>query len=282
MERTKKMSIYKYRNDQLIALDDVCSIEEPLEIRLTFGPISDRKTESIAITMRTPGHDEELALGFLLNEGIINAETKILSIKKSTVVKSRYNPNIITLALTPDFIPDLDKLNRNFYTTSSCGICGKASVDALIDACPVEIDKDEAVFDITDILNMPAKLRQQQTDFEQTGGIHASGLFDHFGNLLIIREDVGRHNALDKISGWMYNNGVLHNNNPYMVMLSGRISYELVQKSAMSGIKLLAAVGAPSTLAIQAATALNISLIGFLRGENFNIYSHRERIRIQY
>lgn len=280
MDRIEKLKILTYSNGQFVYKEDICSIEEPLEIRLTYGAICNRKTESVAITMRTPGHDEELALGFLLNEGIIHANTELLSVKKSVAIKNIINPNIITISLTPDFHPDLIKLKRNFYTTSSCGICGKSSIDALMDACTADIPLVEGIFTIESIKAMPAIMRKYQSDFEHTGGIHASALFDEAGELIVLREDVGRHNALDKITGFMYLNKILHTAKSLMLMLSGRVSYELIQKAAMSGIHLIAAIGAPSSLAVRTAAALNITLIGFLRGENFNLYTHRERLKI--
>lgn len=280
MDRTEKLKIFNYSNGQFLYKEDICSIEEPLEIRLTYGAISNRKTESVAITMRTPGQDEELALGFLLNEGIIHADTELLSVKKSVAIKNTINPNIINISLTPDFYPDLIKLKRNFYTTSSCGICGKSSINALMDACTTDIPLVEGNFTIESIKAMPDIMRKYQSDFEHTGGIHASALFDEAGNLIVLREDVGRHNALDKITGFMYLNKILHTAKSFMLMLSGRVSYELIQKAAMSGIPLIAAIGAPSSLAVRTAAALNITLIGFLRGENFNLYTHRERLKI--
>ena len=222
--------------------------------------------------MRTPGNDEELAAGFLFTEGVINGSADIATV---TVVKE----NTVLVSLADGVAPTLNNAERNFYTTSSCGVCGKASIDAVKVVCHIEdiypYDSLKCTPEL--IYSLPEILRKEQAVFEQTGGLHACALFDMQGKLLLLREDVGRHNALDKLIGAALNNKMLPLSE-HILMLSGRASFELVQKAAMSGINLIAAVGAPSSLAVQMAEERNMTLIGFLRGQKFNIYSGAQRI----
>lgn len=246
--------------------EDFLAIEEPLEIRLEYGPEQPRSTRPLSVTMRTPGEDEDLVRGFLLTEGIVQSPADILSV-------STLSENVVLARLSPAAQFDMQRLDRHFYTTSSCGVCGKTSIDAVMagghckSRAPRKINIDKEV-----IYSLPETLRRQQSAFDQTGGIHASALFDINGNLLALREDVGRHNALDKLIGHISSeNATLFEES--VLLLSGRASFELLQKAAVAGIPLVCAVGAPSSLAVETARAFGITLIGFLRGERFNMYT---------
>jgi len=246
--------------------------EEPLEIRLTYGATVERNTKSISVTMRTPGNDAELALGFLFTEGIIHAKNEVKKILDQ-------EENIIEVELIESFQPALEKLSRNFYTTSSCGVCGKTSIDAVRIAVPVSSDREEFSVSRELLYSLPLMLRKTQPVFEQTGGLHASAIFDTNGNLEIVREDVGRHNALDKLIGSAFLDDSLPFSNR-ILLLSGRASFELIQKAVMAGIRIVAAVGAPSTLAVELAKESGITLVGFLREKRFNIYCGGERVSV--
>lgn len=256
-------------------VNDTLATEEPLEIRLMYGSGSNRIEKNISITMRTPGNDRELAIGFLFTEGIIHSI--------SEVVGAEHLPgsdgNAIRVELSETANPDTSKLERHFYTTSSCGVCGKASIDAVKTVCNIKTSDTKTLFLSELIYRLPDILRKQQEVFESTGGLHASALFDNEGNLLLTREDVGRHNALDKLIGAALEKDMLPLDK-YLLLLSGRASFELIQKAAMAGIKFVTAVGAPSSLAVEMAKESDMTLIGFLRGERFNIYSGAERVII--
>jgi FdhD protein len=253
-------------------VDDLAT-EEPLEIRLVAGG----RTESVAVTMRTPGNDFELAAGFLLSEGVVQTRTDITGISYCTEpeVDGEQRYNIVNVGLTAKALPDLERLERHFTMSSACGVCGKASIEALqTRAKPVDSDLRAGMNLIT---SLPHKMREAQRVFESTGGLHAAALFDETGKLVVLREDVGRHNAVDKIAGW----ALLHGRMPLsrcILLVSGRASYELVQKSIAAGIPVLCAISAPSSLAMQLAAAFNVTLIGFLRGSRANVYSARNRV----
>jgi FdhD protein len=252
--------------------EDFLAIEEPLEIRLEFSAENQRITQSISITMRTPGNDFDLALGFLFTEGIINNSSHVESIKHCDAQN-----NVVKISLPTGLAIDVGRLQRNFYTSSSCGVCGKTSIEALqMNACPT-LTKTENLTHATTIHVLPEKLRAAQSVFDSTGGLHAAGLFDADGNLMLLREDVGRHNAVDKVIGAQFQNQLLPLHDK-ILLVSGRASFELVQKALMAGIPVLAAVGAPSSLAVELANNFGMSLIGFVRDQRFNIYSHPERI----
>jgi FdhD protein len=270
---TTHTTIRRISNNTITDADDVLAVEEPLEIRLAYGKEGERQSRNISVTMRTPGNDMELAVGFLFTEGIIQNAGQVSGI-------NTISENIVQVVLQPDVVFDMQKLERNFYTTSSCGICGKASIDAVKTVCdlPDGYPYDSLSCAAGIIYSLPDILRKQQSVFEATGGIHACALFDTNGVLLMMREDVGRHNALDKLIGAAFNSQSLPLDKN-ILLLSGRASFELVQKAAMAGIKIIAAVGAPSSLAVQMAEDWNITLIGFLRGERFNIYSGAQRIK---
>ncbi len=271
------LTIIKVEENTVVKTADFLAAEEPLEIRLGYGSAQNRVQKSISVTMRTPGNDFELAVGFLFTEGIIENIGQVASIKHCNGL----HENVVRVELIDDLELDMSKLERNFYTTSSCGVCGKSSIDAVKTVCRLpEIFSDELQFSSEIIYRLPDLLRQQQAIFNNTGGLHGCALFDNSGNLLLAREDVGRHNALDKLIGATLQQG-LFPLNQYLLLLSGRASFELIQKAYMAGIKIVAAVGAPSSLAVQMATDTGITLIGFLRGEKFNIYAGEQRISLK-
>lgn len=255
--------------------EDMLAAEEPLEIRLEYGPENGRMQKSISVTMRTPGNDFELASGFLYTEGIIHKGSEITGIRHCNGM----NENVVRVMLSPTVQPDISKLERNFYTTSSCGVCGKSSIEAVRTTCNIPQSDDSLQVSSALVYTLPDILRKQQAVFESTGGLHASGLFDMEGKLLLLREDVGRHNALDKLIGAALETDMLPLDK-HILLLSGRASFELIQKAIMAGIKIVAAVGAPSSLAAQMAEENGMTLIGFLRGERFNIYSGTQRVII--
>jgi FdhD protein len=255
----------RHRRDRL-------TTEEPLEIRAS-GP--GQPTTRIAVTMRTPGHDFELAVGFLYSEGLITERRAFSQIRYCTDVGVEQHLNVVTVDLREQF--DATQVQRNFFATSSCGVCGKASIDQLAVACATI--PDGLTVTRQTIVSLPEQLREQQRVFDSTGGLHATGLFRADGTLVIAREDVGRHNAMDKLIG----NRLLENDLPLsgsIALVSGRASFELVQKAAVAGIPVLCAVSAPSTLAVETARRLGVTLVGFLRGERFNVYSHAHRIEV--
>ncbi len=344
--------IIRIENEQSRVLSDFVCVEEPLEIRLVYLENTCETEKSIAITMRTPGHDKDLALGFLFNEGIVSSITDMISIQATENHASPITPNpiqssgssenqaceisqttplannllppknphqneigsIVRCKLAEGIIPKLHQLERHFYTTSSCGICGKSSIEAVRIECRIPLKQTKWTVKRNTLFGLPHTLAKAQENFSYTGGLHASALFDLQGKLLLVREDVGRHNALDKLIGASITLGKTshldleidngrafesENDIPkfiipppthevqntftlplsqHILLLSGRISFELVQKAAMAGIRLICAVGAPSSLAIDLAEELGITLIGFLRDERCNIYAHPNRI----
>jgi len=263
--------IIKIKGDISYPAADFLATEEPLEIRISFGNARQRAQKNVSVTMRTPGNDFELATGFLFTEGIIKNVAEIQSIKHCN------DENVIIVELKEDVEVELNKLERNFYTTSSCGVCGKSSIEAVKTICRLDDSIDELTISSLVIYQLPDILRSSQDVFDFTGGLHACGLFNESGELLLSREDVGRHNALDKLIGAALNKSMipLHN---HLLLLSGRASFELIQKAWMAGIKFIAAIGAPSSLAVQMAEECDITLIGFLRNKSFNIYSNAHRI----
>lgn len=269
------VKIFKFSDNTKESKDDLLVVEEPLEIRLGFGSKDDRSQKSISVTMRTPGNDFELALGFLLTEGIIKQKEDIKQIRYcEKEVHELSNDNIVIVELVDSIQPDIKNLERNFYMSSSCGICGKASIDSIHSARSTNIYSGNKSFKFTSelISSLPIKLREKQLLFSHTGGLHAAALFDEMGEIVLLREDIGRHNAVDKISGAAMQLGILPANS-YLLFLSGRSSFELIQKAVMSGITCVASVGAPSSLAVAVAKEFNITLIGFVREDRFNIYN---------
>jgi FdhD protein len=256
---------------------DLLAVEEPLEIRIGYGAAENRAQQNVSVTMRTPGNDFELALGFLYTEGILTSYDQVQSIQYCRDGKRpEERENVVRVELHPSVAIDLKKLQRNFYTTSSCGVCGKSSIESIRSDCN-PLSQDNISLSAAAIKELPAKLAQHQTVFEYTGGLHAVALFDQHQKVMLVREDVGRHNAFDKIVGAAFIEKALPLSNA-IALLSGRASFELVQKAAMAGIPLLAAVGAPSSLAVSLAQESGMTLIGFLRDGRFNIYCGEERV----
>ena len=248
--------------------EDWVAREEPLEIRI--------KGESIVVTMRTPGHDKELAIGFLLAEGVITNSSDVLEIAYCQQGEASLHKNILNVFLSPEVEINLDRLKRNVYASSSCGLCGKASIESLQNIFE-PLNKIETVISVDKILTLAQKLRAKQSTFDKTGGLHAAGIFDRNGELLVLREDIGRHNAVDKILGHLF----LKNRIPLedcVLMVSGRASFEIIQKSLAGRVGIICAVSAPSSLAVDMAKESGQTLIGFLRERKFNVYSHKERI----
>jgi len=277
MDNTVRVSVVKLTEDSTTTLTqtvpDMLAVEEPLEIRLAHGD----RIKNLAVTMRTPGHDADLALGFLFTEGIIVGAADIAAVAPIFVACSENRQNTILVTLKEGIVPNLGNADRNFYTTSSCGVCGKASIDAIrtvrnfVSGGPVQ------EIDPSFILGLPTRLAREQEVFAETGGLHAAALFDINGSLLLVREDVGRHNAVDKLIGAAMMQGRLPLADS-VLLLSGRASFELVQKAAMAGIPVIAAVGAPSSLAVTLAEEFGTTLIGFLRNNRFNIYTGSHRV----
>ncbi len=274
------VSIRKAVGSSAAPFADQLAIEEPLEIRLVYGPPEGRVQKSISITMRTPGHDAELAAGFLLTEGMIRDASAIERIRPcGPPVGELKLHNVVRVELRANVEIDLKRLERHFYTTSSCGVCGKTSIEALQVATDQVLRYGQPQFAAATIHGLPAGLRQLQAVFEQTGGLHAAALFDADGHLSDLREDVGRHNAVDKLIGTQLLAGRLPLCD-FGMMVSGRASFELMQKAVMAGIPLLAAVGAPSSLALEMARRFDMTLLGFVRDGRFNIYHDAGRIRL--
>ena len=249
---------------------DALATEEPLEIRVDSPGLEQRR---VAVTMRTPGHDFELAAGFLYTEGIVSAQADVRTVRYCDVPREEQQYNVVTVDLRRPYDPEL--LQRNFYTTSSCGVCGKASLDSISVRCAPVAEGPEVSESV--VVALPDRLREAQRVFDRTGGLHAAGLFDPAGTLLELREDVGRHNAVDKLVGRALLAGELPLSER-VLMVSGRLSFEIVQKAAVAGIPIVCAVSAPSSLAVDAGRRFGMTLVGFLRGSRFNIYTNAERI----
>jgi len=253
--------------------EDHLAAEEPLEIRVNGRPL--------AVTMRTPGHDVELAAGFLVSEGVVRSREDVSTARycAGATVEGENTYNVLDVALGPGVtLPDFG-LERSVYTSSSCGVCGKASIDAVRTRSAFDVAADSLVVDAGLVATLPDKLRDQQEIFERTGGLHAAGVFDGTtGEPLVVREDVGRHNAVDKAVGWALEQGLLPLRGT-VLMVSGRASFELVQKASMAGIPVLAAVSAPSSLAVELAAELGLTVAGFVRGRSMSVYTCPERVR---
>lgn len=277
----KQIEIVKVKdNDSFHYTDDV-SVEEPLEIRVAYHLADKKESKNISVTMRTPGNDAELAVGFLFTEGIISSHQQVKSIYFPEAECSRNSENIVIVELTEGCVPELMKADRNFYTTSSCGVCGKGSIESIRTVSTFHNHtKQNTEISLETLYQLSEKLQSFQNNFSATGGIHASGIFDLEGNLLALREDVGRHNALDKIIGYALSADLLPLDNKILV-LSGRASFELIQKATMAGITIVAAIGAPSSLAVDLAKEFDITLLGFLRYNRFNIYHSGSHFKIE-
>jgi FdhD protein len=267
LKPSTSVKVLKWKAGRKGQVADQVASEEPLEVRVNG--------KSVSVMMRTPGQDKELAAGFLYTEGIIRSPRDIADIVGCENPKSELDENVINVFLSTKVHFNLGKLTRHFYTSSSCGVCGKASLEAVRQNFkPV---KSNFRVPRKILSSLPGKLRAAQETFEKTGGLHASALFDAKGNLVILREDVGRHNALDKVIGW----GLLRNRLPFknsVLLVSGRVSFEIMQKALAAGIPLVAAIGAPSSLAVSMARENGQTLVGFLRDKGMNVYSERKRI----
>ena len=281
MYAVASVNIIKVTLDSLVEKPDLVVVEEPLEIRLGYGSMDNRQQQNVSVTMRTPTHDFELALGFLYSEGFISSYNQILSIKYCVDVGKQAIDNIVRVELKPEVKFNPKSIKRNFYATSSCGVCGKASIEA-IDNMICELPKqrlEENAFKVSKdyIVNLPKSLAYHQKVFKYTGGLHAAALFDEAGNIISLREDIGRHNALDKLIGNALMQDLLPLNKKVLLM-SSRASFELIQKAVMANISIIITIGAPSSLSIQTAEKFGITLIGFLKNDRFNIYTVKERI----
>ncbi len=255
--------------------DDALAVEEPLEIRLIWKKGRTTVTRNIAVTMRTPGSDFELAAGFLHGEGVIRAREDVADISYCMDEAEDQAFNIVSVTLRPDLVFDASRLERNFYTTSSCGVCGKAALELLeVQGCDIVPTGFEVSAQV--VCSLPGKLREAQAVFERTGGLHTAGLFDREGRLIVLHEDVGR-NALDKLIGERFLQGGLPLSDS-VLLLSGRASFELLQKALVARIPVVASVGAPSSLAVELAGSFNITLCGFVKSDSLNVYSAPERL----
>ena len=276
-----KYKVLKYKSNTAKNIDDLISIEEPLEITIKFKNKEIWNENIISITMRTPGNDKDLVRGFLFNERIIEKIEyidKIESVGENVGQYSLKNKIIATINNSENV--DIDKIKRNFLTNSSCGVCGKTSLDSLEVIKKDKILKSLPKISHEIIMKSPITLRENQSEFSKTGGIHASGLFSDNGDVVAIKEDVGRHNALDKLIGYALQKKLLNPSNQFLTC-SGRLNFELVQKALMSNIGVLIGVGAPTSLAIDLANKFDMTLVGFVKQDSFNIYSNKERIIIK-
>lgn len=260
--------VSEWDDGKILRKEDYLAAEEPLEIRVGKDPLS--------VTMRTPGHDLELAAGFLFTEGLVQQRAQIITLDEEPRDGEENRGNIVRVELAPESTPDFEKMRRHFFAASSCGICGKASIDS-VRARTLEPPNPDFRLDPEVLVRLPEALRASQAVFGRTGGLHAAALFDASGGLLVLREDIGRHNAVDKVIGW----ALLENRVPLgqaVLLVSGRGGFEIVQKAIVAGLPVVASVSAPSSLAVQLARELHLTFIGFLRGRRFVIYAGEERI----
>lgn len=270
---TARRKVLRIRDGMIDQRADSLAAEEPMEIRVGG--------RALTITMRTPGDDFDLAVGFLVSEGVVRSTGDVVSARycAGATAEGTNTYNVVDVALDPSLPPLDTSLERNFYTTSSCGLCGKASLDAVRTASTWSVAEDSAQITPAVLAALPERLRASQQVFERTGGLHAAALFTTDGELLHVREDVGRHNAVDKVIGHAVRNGMLPLRET-VLMVSGRASFELVQKAVMAGIPMLAAVSAPSSLAVDLAEEHGLTLVGFLRGTSMNVYSGTQRVLV--
>ena len=273
-------SIQKVDSQKLAEENDLLAVEEPLEIRLKYFSGEEMIEKKLSVTMRTPGNDFELVSGFLFAENLICSFQDIQKIYHCPQVKSaEEEENVVIVNLQPDVTFDFQKFERHFYSTSSCGVCGKSSIEALTFKVNEALPDPQINITPSLVYTLPEKLKKHQLVFEHTGGLHAAALFDLTGELLFLREDVGRHNALDKVIGAGLFEELLPLNR-HVLVLSGRIGFELVQKAVVAGIKLIVGIGAPSSLAVKTAEAFDVTLIGFAKKNRFNIYTGKDRITL--
>jgi FdhD protein len=268
---TSRRRVFRFAGPEISVRPDTLAAEEPLEIRVAERPLT--------VTMRTPGADFDLAAGFLVSEGVVRSNAEIAGIRycAGATEDGSNTYNVVDVVLSAGVPPPDPSLERNFYTTSSCGLCGKASLDAVRTTARWSVREDPLQVDASLLAELPDRLRAAQRVFDRTGGLHAAGLFSRDGDLLCLREDVGRHNAVDKVVGWALREGGLPLRGT-ILLVSGRASFELVQKAVMAGIPVLAAVSAPSSLAADLADDTGLTLVGFLRGTSMNVYSAAHRL----
>lgn len=266
MSTSKLEQIVRWENGRFCVVSDEVADEEPLEIRV--------RGRSISVTMRTPGHDDELAAGFLLTEGLVSRREDVLQIQDCD--RNEYG-NVINVQLAPEVAVDFEHLTRHVFASSSCGLCGKATIESVRGRFPSLTDLESPKVSPGMLADLPAAMRQTQAIFDKTGGLHAAALFDEQGKLLHLREDVGRHNGVDKILGRALLDGLLPLRR-HILLVSGRVSFEIIQKTLAAGVPIVAAVSAPSSLAVQFASESGQTLVGFLRGSRMNVYTHPRRI----
>lgn len=279
MPSNRHVPIHRIDTETSSRLLDAVAVEEPLEIRVSVDALFPGEHTPVSITMRTPGDDHELAVGFLFSEGILKSADQVQRVSHwGRPPPGKTGRNVVVVELAADAEVDLSRLERHFYTTSSCGVCGKTSIDALRQERPFAASNapDFRIAGET-LLALPAALQKEQASFGVTGGLHATGLFDSTGRLSLVREDVGRHNAMDKVVGRLFLDGQLPASD-YGFIVSGRTSFELAQKVTMSGASMLVAIGAPSSLAIEMAEEFGMTLVGFLREGRCNVYANEHRI----
>ena len=275
-----KYKITKLKNNSTEEVNDAVSVEEPLEMNLRYNLENKWHIENITITMRTPGNDEDLITGFLLNERIIENINQIEKIEKKGDKVGDYNiDNTVEATISNTNNLDIGKIKRNFITNSSCGVCGKTSLDAIEVIKNEKLDLSFPKINKEVILKAPELLINQQSEFSRTGGIHASGLINHDGEIIAAREDVGRHNALDKLIGFATKEKLIDNHSQF-IACSGRLNFELIQKGLMANIGVMIGVGAPTSLAIDLAKRFNMTLVGFVKKNSFNIYTNKNRINL--
>ena len=273
-----KYNITKFKENKIKEIKDHISVEEPLEMNLRYKKNGHWKSENLSITMRTPGNDDDLVAGFLFNERIIENINQVIKIEKQGEQVGDYNiQNKIEATINNAKNIDIGKIKRNFLTNSSCGVCGKTSLDTVEVIKSEKLDLAFPKIKKEIIMKSPELLTIEQSEFSKTGGIHASSLIDDFGKLILTREDVGRHNALDKLIGYVQKKKLIDNHSQF-IACSGRLNFELVQKGLMSNIGLMVGVGAPTSLAIDLAKRFRMTLVGFVKKSSFNIYTNKERI----
>lgn len=273
-----KREILKVTGRKTQQVNDLLAVEEPLEIRLESGLDAAGSYENLTVTMRTPGHDEELAVGFLFTEGLISEPQQVRGFRLVKTRHSEARENVLAVQLEEGTEDLLKKVKRNFLTTSACGVCGKASIESVQTSSQHEILEGTPVIDAELLHGLPDKINGYQSVFDCTGGLHAAALFNAAGELQFLREDIGRHNAVDKVIGAAFLQGLLPLSES-ILLVSGRAGFELVQKAVMAGIPVMAAVGAPSSLAVQLAAEAGMTLAGFLRNGQFNVYCGAERLK---
>ncbi|MEL7534125.1 MAG: formate dehydrogenase accessory sulfurtransferase FdhD [Bacteroidota bacterium] len=270
------LELYRYQNTQMSQTDDLVAVEEPLQIIVQYGSKAQRQEHILTLTMRTPGNDFELVMGFLLSEGLIQSSAQILALWHCEQVKDpAEKENVVKVSLDPGVAFEREGLNRNFYSSASCGVCGKTAIDQVL-ACAEVLAFGEAALQVDILTGLDHAFGERQSLFRHTGGIHAAALFDNSGKLLVLREDIGRHNALDKLIGALAEMPEIERS-ATILFLSGRVGYELVQKAIIARLPVIAALGAPSSLAVSLARRHQQTLIGFLKPERFNVYSGAER-----